>query len=97
MDGSIVIDAAGGILPMKRTFLVSALAGLVGLSLCVGLVPGASAKNPMVSGQDARLRAQKLNETIEWNQNFEKVKLEAQRTNKPIFWMHMLGSINGHT
>ncbi len=82
---------------MKRTLVAGALAGLVGLSLCVPLVPGALARPNMVAGQDARLRTQKLTQTIEWNRSFDRAKMEAQRSNKPIFWVHMLGSIDGHT
>lgn len=81
---------------MKRTYIAGALAGLVGFVLCAP--PDVlAARNPMVSGQEARVRTQKLNETIEWNTSFDKAKRDAQRSGKPIFWVHMLGSINGHT
>lgn len=82
---------------MKRTLFAGALAGLMGLSLCVPFVPSASARPNMVASQDARLRTQKLTQSIEWNRSFDRAKMEAQRSNKPIFWVHMLGSIDGHT
>jgi len=60
-------------------------------------VPITGAPSKMVDGQDAFARITKLTSEIPWYTTFDYTKRAAQQQNKPIFFMHMLGPLNGKT
>jgi hypothetical protein len=57
---------------------------------------------PVVWGQSAPLspyeaaaKAKQVKYDINWMTSLDKAKEQAKATHKPIFWMHMLGNIDG--
>lgn len=56
-----------------------------------------TASKKMVSGDEAFARITKLTTEIPWYTSLDYAKKRAQQENKPIFWMHMLGPLNGKT
>jgi hypothetical protein len=68
--------------------------------------PRAPRQQKQKSSQDANAvidpkivdqRVTKLNESINWVTDFEQAKQQAMSQNKPIFWLHALGDIEGKT
>lgn len=51
----------------------------------------------MVAGDEAFKRVTKLTTEISWYTSLDYAKKIAQKENKPIFWIHMLGPLNGMT
>lgn len=81
-----------------RNVLSGLLLTSVITSNCMALaVPITSVPSKMVDGQDALCRITKLTTEIPWYMNFDYARRVAQQQNKPIFWMHMLGPLNGKT
>ncbi len=68
------------------------------ISTALSAVPAHSAPMPkMVPGDEALLRVNKLMTDISWNTSLANAEQIAQKQGKPIFWVHMLGPINGMT
>jgi hypothetical protein len=76
-------------------FLASALSGL----LLTGAPPGTPAvrAEKVYSGQVCTVAVQKLTSDIKWQTKLNLAEDEAQKENKLVFWMHMLGKIDGAT
>lgn len=51
----------------------------------------------MVSGDEAFQRVTALTTQIPWYTSLEHAQSVAQKEQKPIFWLHMLGPLNGKT
>jgi hypothetical protein len=58
--------------------------------------PAFSAK-PVLTGEICDTRVHQLTTQIEWYDNLHKAESEAQKQGKLVFWMHMLGHIDGAT
>lgn len=56
-----------------------------------------SAPLRMVSGSEAFDRVRKLTTEIPWYTSLERAQQIAREQDKPIFWVHMLGPLNGMT
>jgi hypothetical protein len=65
-------------------------------ALFVSMPPVYSAKT-VLTGEICDARVHKLSTQIEWYDNLHKAEAEAQQDGKLIFWMHMLGHIDGAT
>ena len=50
-----------------------------------------------VSGRELKSRVKRLNKELEWHDSIEDAAKVAQQTGKPIFWLQMLGDLDGHT
>ena len=56
-----------------------------------------SPKNPIISKNEASKNASRLTREIAWNTSLPQAKLKAEREGKLVFWMHILGKIDGDT
>ncbi len=68
-------------------------------ALCTTLltVPSAEARRMMVPGEEAQSRTTMLSQEIRWHKDLSAAQTQARRQGKLIFWMHMLGQIDGVT
>ena len=73
------------------------LAAGIGQANTVSAVPVATGRVRMVDGQEALKRVTQLTTEISWYTSLDYAMKIAQAQNKPIFWMHMLGPLNGKT
>jgi hypothetical protein len=71
-----------------------ALPALLLLASTIGPVMAAP---KFVPGYEAHTRASKLTSEIHWYQNLPSAEAEARRQGKLVFWMHMLGHLDGTT
>jgi hypothetical protein len=77
---------------MKRNVLAPALS----LALLATMIPVFA--GPMVlDGQLTQTRVSGLNSEIKWNTSLGQALDTARREGKMVFWVHMLGSMNGTT
>lgn len=84
---------------MKVRTMCAALA----LTLCTGVfgansslgAPGTSPR--MVSGDQGLQNLTRLMSEVPWYTSMDYVERKAKQEDKPIFWVHMLGPMNGVT
>ncbi len=48
-----------------------------------------------VSAKKVEKNVEKLEKTIRWHRNFDELKAEAKKKNKMVFWMQLVGDLNG--
>lgn len=70
---------------------------MLGMACLIWLLSGTGYCQKVVAGSEASRNAQKLVTKIHWTQSLDEAKLQAQKEGKMIFWMHMLGSLEGTT
>lgn len=71
---------------------------LVSLTLAVGFaVPANAEKLSFMVGSEARKENYQVNRRINWRNNLDEAEQEAAKNGKLIFWVHMLGSMDGKT
>ena len=84
---------------IARSVLAASLA-LSSLALSsvtlLGLAPAAFAEK-VYTGEVCTTQVHKLTADINWQTKLNVAENEAQKDNKLIFWMHMLGKIDGAT
>ena len=68
---------------------------MVGLALVI--VAGAARADRFVPGDEAKASSSKLTSEIHWYTSLDAAKAAAQKQHKMIFWMHMLGTLDGCT
>lgn len=61
------------------------------------LQPTAARAQNVISGADAQRNVQRLLSQVHWTSSLTQARQQAQREGKLIFWVHMLGSLTGHT
>jgi hypothetical protein len=76
---------------MKR-ILMATLASMMAF-----LTPAQAGGPIIISGQVTHEGIQRLNSQVNWYQSLGQAESEAQRSGKMIFWLHILGSIDGAT
>ncbi len=67
------------------------------LSSQTGLVPIAVNAETVYQGSVCSSRVNTLTTQIDWQTNLKEAEGLAQQQNKLVFWMHMLGKIDGAT
>jgi hypothetical protein len=72
------------------------LAGLL-LSSQIGLIPIAANAETVYQGSVCSSRVNTLTNQIDWQTNLKDAENLAREQNKLVFWMHMLGKIDGAT
>jgi len=85
---------------MRKSSLEALARSSFALSLAtlMALAHPASARGPrMVDGNQAQQRVFKLSTEIEWHKDLNETLRQAQREGKLVFWVHMLGQIDGAT
>ena len=80
---------------MRRQNLVTAALAL-GMAITSWVPPGALAQR-VVPGEVARERVERLTTDIQWHNRLQDALAEAQREGKLVFWVQMLGQIDGAT
>jgi hypothetical protein len=70
---------------------------LLSASLSLSAVPPAISARPVLTGEVAEERVKELTTAIDWQDNLREAEAQAQKSGKLIFWMHMLGHIDGAT
>lgn len=48
-----------------------------------------------VSAKKVEKNVEKLEKNIRWHRNFDELKAEAKKKNKMVFWMQLVGDLNG--
>lgn len=81
---------------MKFASLAAILAGIVCFSASAENIL-ASSKTAALSGSEARAFSQKLETEINWHRSLPEAQAQARREGKLVFWMHMLGKLDGIT
>jgi hypothetical protein len=76
---------------MKR-FLIAALASTVAF-----LTPAQAGGPIVIGGQVTHEGIQRLTSQVNWYQSLGQAESEARRSGKMIFWLHILGQIDGAT
>lgn len=66
------------------------------LAACLTSVAPVSAGQVVISGQVTHEGIQRLN-TINWYHSLAQAQSDAMRQNKMIFWLHILGQVDGAT
>lgn len=80
---------------MIRTVSYLFLAVLMFCSATIS--PSFAARGPMVGGQQGLDNINKLMTEVPWYTSMDFVRNKARSEDKPIFWVHMLGPMNGVT
>jgi hypothetical protein len=70
--------------------------GLLALSLAMVSLAPVSAET-VLQGDICNVRVHQLTTGIKWYSNLEEAQNAAREQNKLVFWMHMLGKIDGAT
>jgi len=78
---------------MKRIPFVLALTLLLGCSAARALADNAS----FVPATEASRNAHVVNKGVHWYTGMEEAQAAAKKEGKLIFWMHMLGTMEGAT
>ena len=73
------------------------LAGSLLVATIMQMPISALAAPSLLSGQVAEERVKDLTTQVKWYHNLGKAEAEAKKDGKLIFWMHMLGEIDGCT
>lgn len=73
------------------------LTALAALVLFSATVPARSEHMTVVPAEDANKHAYVTNKGIQWYTSLEDAQAEARREGKLVFWLHMLGTIDGET
>ena len=50
---------------------------------------------PVVPGELVEKKVEKLSEKIDWQTSLDEAKSLARKQHKPIFWIHVLGDLDG--
>ncbi len=82
---------------MRKIAKIGACLSLLAFAATIADQWSISAPLRMVSGSDAFDRVRKLTTEIPWYTSLERVQQIARQQDKPIFWVHMLGPLNGMT
>jgi hypothetical protein len=72
------------------------IAGLL-LSNLIGLLPVVANAETVYQGSVCSTRVNTLTNQIDWQTNLKDAENLAREQNKLVFWMHMLGKIDGAT
>jgi hypothetical protein len=95
------------IAPMEALPMYRMIAGALVLAVsaaCWAGEPGkpAPSKNiingnvgPLLPSTAVEAKVQRLSEQIPWHKSLDEAKALAQKENKPIFWIHILGDLDG--
>ena len=79
---------------MKRMIV----AGLLSMATLFAQCDAATAKGPrIVSGDEAQKRVFKLSTEIDWHKDLKDALRDAEREGKLVFWVQMIGQIDGAT
>ncbi len=79
---------------------MSKLKGLVAISLLLTTLSGAALPahaEKVLEGAVCSVNVHKLTSDIDWYTDLKKAEQAAAEQNKLVFWMHMLGKIDGAT
>lgn len=74
-----------------------ALPLLVAMTSSVGSALAAPNAPKIITGNIAHEQASKLTSEIHWYQNLSQAESSARSQGKLVFWMHMLGHLDGAT
>ncbi len=70
--------------------------GVLALSLAMASMTPVSAE-AVLQGEVCSIRVHQLTTGIKWYSNLQEAQDAAREQNKLVFWMHMLGKIDGAT
>jgi hypothetical protein len=72
--------------------ITSILALLAALVTTTASCAGA---HEVISAQDAATQAKAIKYGVDWVNSLPQAQEQARRSHKPIFWLHILGNIDG--
>lgn len=65
--------------------------------IAIMAVPVLADRLTVVTGSEARKENFQVAKRINWHQDLDQARAEAAKSGKLVFWMHMLGSVDGKT
>ena len=92
-NGWIIAREVGGVF-MPKTSLLVATALLLGSSLTI---PKPADAEMVLQGEVCTQRVHELTNDIKWYSKLEEAQQAAADQHKLIFWMHILGKVDGAT
>ena len=66
-------------------------------ALLIWLVAGPAWCQNVIPGDQAQRNTSRLVKQIHWTQSLAEAQTQARKEGKLVFWMHMLGSMEGST
>lgn len=82
---------------MRRNPVLPTLLSFAALCLfCLAAIPEVKARW-IVSGEEAQKNYDKLKSEIKWHTSLVQALNEAEKSGKLVFWVQMLGAMDGHT
>jgi hypothetical protein len=82
---------------VKKTAAIARLSAALVLAASIGLVSGPTNAEPVLQGAVCSERVHELTADIHWYNDLKDAEAQAQQQGKLVFWMHMLGKIDGAT
>ena len=82
---------------LSSVFLIAMIVGVLAAGAGIASPGGPSGNHGVINTKDAQRESKKTARSIKWETSLDRAKEAAQKYNKPIFWVHMLGNIDGFT
>ena len=82
---------------VKKTRTKLTLSATIVLAATTGLLSLPSYAEPVLQGTVCSERVHELTSDIHWYNDLKEAEAQAQQQGKLVFWMHMLGKIDGAT
>jgi hypothetical protein len=80
---------------MKHRRSVLGLVAVLGLA-SFAFAPAGRAEGVVMSGEASR-NAHVVNKGVKWHTSLEEAQTQAKKDGKLVFWLHMLGTMDGAT
>jgi hypothetical protein len=82
---------------VKKTRAMLRLSATLILAASIGLLSSPTNAEPVLQGTVCSERVHELTSDIHWYNDLKEAEAQAQQQGKLVFWMHMLGKIDGAT
>ena len=82
---------------VKKTSAIIRLSATLILAASIGLLSSSANAEPVLQGTVCSERVHELTSDIHWYNDLKEAEAQAQQQGKLVFWMHMLGKIDGAT
>ena len=79
---------------MRRMGISLAACTLIALVMTASPDVSAGDYYNMLSGVEAEKRIERLTTQIQWHRNLEEALAEAKKTDKPVFWLQLVGDLD---
>jgi len=70
---------------------------LLAVAASLTLTGSSALGQALLMGDQVKQSVKKVSSELKWNNSIEQCKWQARKEGKLVFWLHMLGSLNGYT